>query len=43
VYAWLVGVPFLLLTVLRSEKYHFELLLLNVSKVQDSELIVQQC
>lgn len=33
IYAWIVGVPLLVLTVLRSEKYHFDLLLMNVNKV----------
>lgn len=39
----MVGMVLIVVSVLRSEKYHFELLLLNVNKSQDSEEILQQC
>ncbi|CAD8162069.1 unnamed protein product [Paramecium octaurelia] len=41
VYAWLAGVPLMIAAIIKSEKLHYDLLLLNLNKVQDPDQIVQ--
>lgn len=40
VYAWMAGLPLMVLAVLRSEKHHYDLLLLNLNKVQDADQVL---
>jgi hypothetical protein len=37
VYAWLAGLPLMIIAIIRSEKMHYDLLLLNLNKVQDPD------
>ena len=41
IYAWLAGVPLMIAAIIKSEKLHYDLLLLNLNKVQDPDQIVQ--
>ncbi|CAD8203560.1 unnamed protein product [Paramecium pentaurelia] len=40
VYAWLAGLPLMLIAIIRSEKMHYDLLLLNLNKVQDPDQVL---
>jgi len=40
VYAFLAGLPLMMLAVMRSEKQHYDLLLLNLNKVQDADQVL---
>ncbi|CAD8075781.1 unnamed protein product [Paramecium primaurelia] len=42
VYAWLAGLPLMLIAIIRSEKLHYDLLLLNLNKVQDPDQVLNQ-
>ncbi|CAK82690.1 unnamed protein product (macronuclear) [Paramecium tetraurelia] len=41
IYAWLVGLPLLALAVFKKQKYHYDLLLMNISKVDDPNQIIK--
>ncbi|CAD8209105.1 unnamed protein product [Paramecium pentaurelia] len=41
VYAWIAGLPLMIAAIIKSEKLHYDLLLLNLNKVQDPDQIVQ--
>ncbi|CAD8157654.1 unnamed protein product [Paramecium octaurelia] len=40
IYAWLVGLPLMMIGILKSEKMHLDLLLLNLNKVQDPDQVL---
>lgn len=41
VYAWLVGLPLMAIAVYNKQKYDYDLLLLNINKVEDADSIVK--
>lgn len=40
VYAWLAGLPLMMIAIIRSDKMHYDLLLLNLNKVQDPDQVL---
>ncbi|CAD8125809.1 unnamed protein product [Paramecium sonneborni] len=40
IYAWIAGVPLMIAAIIKSDKLHYDLLLLNLNKVQDPDQIV---
>ncbi|CAD8126295.1 unnamed protein product [Paramecium sonneborni] len=41
IYAWIAGIPLMIIAIIKSDKLHYDLILLNLNKVQNPNQIIQ--